>query len=412
MPPGSPAMLRRMPPAKVDDTANAPRSALVGPVLAFLVLAASLLLVWLYWRSAHAREMDAARMEFEARADEATALLGQRMGEYELVARGGVSLFASVARPSARQWQDYVDGLRLDRRYPEMVGLGFATYGTPPQVAALQELLRDSGQGLFSVWPRGVREHYGAVLYLEPRTPANAGAIGFDMFSDPVRHAAMEGARDSGLPRLSGQVELVQDRGVAAAGPAMLLMLPVYRFGDRPGSIAARRESMQGWVYAAFRVRGWVDATLRNMPHRLRLRIVDATGGASRQLYADEVRDTPAFTARSTLDAYGRSLHIEFASAPESAITASMTNLRSTVAVGVLASLLLFVVALVLARTHLRAERLAARMTESYRRSEQRFRAAMEYSAIGKALLDHQDRIVDANPAMARILGRPREQLI
>src|SRR5690606_23352629 len=96
----------------------------------------------------------------------------------------------------------------------------------------------------------------------------------------------------------------------------------------------------------------------------------------------------------------------------EAAITAGMTNLRSTVAVGVLASLLLFVVALVLARTHLRAERLAARMTESYRRSEQRFRAAMEYSAIGKALLDHQDRIVDAKPAMARILGRPREQLV
>src|SRR5690606_12142415 len=111
-------------------------------------------------------------------------------------------------------------------------------------------------------------------------------------------------------------------------------------------------------------------------------------------------------------DAYGRSLHIEFASAPESAITASMTNLRSTVAVGVLASLLLFVVALVLARTHLTADRLAERMTKSYRRSERACRVAMEYPSIGKALLDHQDHIVDANPAMARILGRPREQLV
>jgi len=412
MRPGSPAILRRMPPAKVDDTANAPRSALIGPALALLVLAASLLLVWLYWRSAHAREMEAARVEFEARADEATALLGQRLGEYELVARGGVSLFASVARPSARQWRDYVDGLSLDRRYPEMVGLGFATYGTPGELAALQELLRDSGQGLFSVWPRGVREHYGAILYLEPHSPANVGAIGFDMFSDPVRNVAMEASRDSGLPRLSGQVELVQDRGVAVSGPAMLLMLPVYRFGDRPGSTAARRESLQGWVYAAFRVRGWVDATLRTMVQRPAMRIEDVTGGASRPLYDDLAREAPAFTTEGTLEAYGRTLRLEYRSRPESAITAGMTNLRSTVAVGVLASLLLFAVALVLARTHLRAERLAARMTESYRRSEQRFRAAMEYSAIGKALLDNQDRIVDANPAMARILGRPLEQLV
>src|SRR5690606_40106689 len=108
-----------------------------GPALALLVQAASLLLVWLYWRSAHAREMEAARVEFEARADEATALLGQRLGEYELVARGGVSLFASVARPSARQWRDYVDGLSLDRRYPEEVGLGFATFRTPRVLGAL-----------------------------------------------------------------------------------------------------------------------------------------------------------------------------------------------------------------------------------------------------------------------------------
>ena len=34
-----------------------PRSTLVGPVLALVVLAASLLMVWLYWRAAHEREM-------------------------------------------------------------------------------------------------------------------------------------------------------------------------------------------------------------------------------------------------------------------------------------------------------------------------------------------------------------------
>jgi PAS domain S-box-containing protein len=112
------------------------------------------------------------------------------------------------------------------------------------------------------------------------------------------------------------------------------------------------------------------------------------------------------------LEAYGRSWRLDYMSDPLPAIEARMTDLRTTLAVGAFASLLLFGISLVLARTQLRAERLAARMTESYRRSELRFRSAMEYSAIGKALLDHDGNIVDANPSLARILGKPRERLL
>ena len=401
-------------PAKAART-PVPLSAAAGHALALLVLAASLLLVYLYWRSAHAREMEAARAEFSARADEASALLVRRLGNYELVSRGGVSLFASVARPSRRQWQNYVEGLSLRTRYPDLIGLGFINYATSQQLSDLQRMLRESGEGLFSVWPHGIRERYGAVLYLEPTTPENLAAIGYDMYADPVKRAAMDAARDSGQPVMSGGVRLVQDAGGAREDAGLLLFLPVYRAGDRPTSVAARRESMQGWVNTSFRVRDFVDTTLRNMPDRVRLEIADVTDGTQRLLYADPEgsgAQAPAFRATTTLDAYGRRWRLEFASEPQSTLAARMGNLRTTLAVGVLASLLLFGIALVLARTQSRAERLAARMTESYRRSELRFRSAMEYSAIGTAMLDHQGRIVDGNPALARILGQSREQYL
>ena len=402
-------MLRAMGLEAKDTRAGLTTNAVVGYALSVLVLAASLLLVYLYWRGAHARETEAARVEFSARADEASALLAQRLSSYELVARGGVSLFASVARPSRRQWQNYVDGLNLPARYPDLVGLGFSDYASAAQLAMLQQMMRQSGEGLFSIRPRGVREYYGPILYLEPRTAENAAAIGFDMFAEPVRHAAMVAARDSGQPRLSGAVHLVQDDAKEGAG--LLLFLPVYRAGDRPGSVAARRESMQGWVHVPFRVHEYVDATLRATPHRPRLRIVDVTDGARTLLYEDAQAGAPAFEARTTLEAYGRHWQLEFGSESAAVLASRMRNLRTTLVVGVFASILLFGIALVLARTHSRAERLAARMSESYRRSELRFRSAMEYSAIGKALLDRQGRIVDANPALARILGQPRERL-
>src|SRR5690606_8905555 len=139
------------------------------------------------------------------------------------------------------------------------------------------------------------------------------------------------------------------------------------------------------------------------------------TDGSHAVLYADPAPDTgdpPAFHAISDLHAYGRDWRLEFSSAPGSVVAARMASLRNTLVVGIFASLLLFAIVLVLARTQARAERLAARMTESFRRSELRFRNALEYSAIGTALLDARGRIADANPALERVLQKSREQLL
>jgi PAS domain S-box-containing protein len=401
-------------PQAPDVRPAATASSAVGHALALLVLLASLLLVYLYWRGAHEREMTAARAEFAARAEEASSLVAQRLGNYELFARGGVSLFASVARPSRRQWRTYVEGLSLGQRYPDAVGLGFAVEATPQQLSELQRMLREAGEGMLSVWPHGVRGTYGPVLYLEPLTHENAASIGFDLYADPVRRAAMDQARDTGQPRLSGGIELLRDRGSAgAAQPGALLLLPVYRSGDRPDGVQARRESMQGWVYVPFGIGDLVAEALRRAPQRLRLRVFDLdgdTGSAGRLLYQDpKFAEAPAspFRATTTIDAYGRRWRLEFVSGPRAALDARLRTQRSILVVGAVASVLLYGIALVLATTRSRADRLAARMTESYRRSEQRFRSAMEYSAIGQALLDRHGRIVDANPALGRILGRP-----
>jgi PAS domain S-box-containing protein len=390
-----------------------PRTPVGGYVLALLVLLASLLVVALYWQTALQREMHAAEAEFHADTDEITALLRQRLGSYELIARGGVSLFASVARPSRRQWQDYVDGLDIGERFPALVGLGFAIHVSPGQLADLQRLMRDGGEGLFSVHPHGPQEHYGAVLYLEPGTAANLAAIGYDMYSEPVRHAAMEAALVAGEPRMSGLIHLVQDSGESI--PAVELFLPVYRAGEHPTNIAARRLSMQGWVYTPFRMEQFVAVALGVRQQRAWLRIVDVTDPVQHQLYADPRsagQGPPAFLHSTMLERYGRRWRLDFESEPLAEVEARIVGLRTTMGVGVFASLLLFGIALALARTQARAERLAARMSESYRRSELRFRSAMQYSAIGKALLDREGRIVEANPALAKLLGKSPEQLV
>jgi len=390
-----------------------PRIAYGGYVLAALVLLASLWFVLSYWRTAHQRELNAAETEFVARTDELTALLRQRVTDYELVTRGGVSLFASVARPSRKQWQDYVEGLDVRARFPAMVGLGFALYATPGELADLQRSLRDAGEGLFEVRPRGPRAYYGATFFLEPGTAENLAAIGQDMYASPVRHAAMEAALETGQARLSGP-EFGRRDATSPPEATVVLFQPVYRAGDHPMSIAARRESMQGWVYLPFRVGAFVDAALRAGQRQGQVRITDVTDAQPHTLFVPPGFGTTGAAFRHTgyLDVYGRRWRLDFESRPLAQVEAGISGLRTTVATGLVASLLLFGIVLVLVRTQVRAERLAARMSESYRRSEQRFRAAMQYSAIGKALLDREGHVVEANPSLARILGTTPEALV
>ncbi len=385
-----------------------------GYLLALAVLIGSLLIVLAMWRAAYEREIVSGQARFVSRTEEMSALFREHMVNYELVARGGTALFATVARPTPRQWQAYADGMSIRSRFPGVLGLGFAAYVSQSRLPDLQRQWRDSGYGLLEVTPRGLRSHYGPILFLEPKSAENLSAMGFDMYSEPTRRAAMQIALESGVPRLSGPVHLVQDGSRRTTG--LLLYLPVYRSSDQPATVAARRESMQGWVYMPFRMERFVKTALQDSAFRNeRFRIYDVTDGKTSLLFATaakEAEEAPAFKHSSEISHYGRRWRVEFDSRPLAEAVPRLQGLQNTLALGLFASLLMYAIAWALARTEDRAQTIAVRMTEDFRRSEQRFRSAMHYSAIGTALLDSEGRIVEANPALGQIVGRDPGALV
>lgn len=390
----------------------APQRSWRGHAWALVVLLGALALVLTLWRAAYERELHAASLRFINNAENVSSLLSQQLVQYELVAGGGVSLFASVARPTPRQWYGYVEGMGIRKRFPAMVGLGFAGYVRQSRLGDLQLEWREAGWGMLEVRPRGMRRHYGPILYLEPQTLENRAAIGYDMYSEPVRRAAMERAMTSGQPALSGPVQLVQDS--ADPKKALLLYLPVYRYGDRPVTDAARLEAMLGWIYLPIRVDALVDTAIATAPLKQGFRIHDVTLG-EQLLHASErigSEEAPAFKHSILVSHYGRRWRLDFESPPIAEAVPQLRGLQTTLALGLFSALLLYAIAWMLAQTESRAHRIALKLTEDFRRSELRFRTAMEHSAIGKALLDSQDRIVEANRALGTIVGRQPSSLV
>ena len=384
-------------------------------LLALAVLLGSLGIVIALWRVAYQRELEVSRQAFVQDAEAVAERVRQRMVKYELVLRGGSSLFASIARPTPQQWRAYVDQLDIDRRFPAMVGLGFAGYVSQAQMLVLQREWMDSGYGRLEIRPRGVRPYYGPVLYLEPRTQVNADAVGFDMYAEAQRHRAMADAAETASPRLTGPVHLIQDGNQPRVG--MLIYVPVYFGGIEPKSREGRREALLGWVYVPLRADAFVRASLGELDGgpQLSFRIADVSDAVDRPVFATAVESgdaEAAFEHVLELDLYGRRWRFDFQSGPMAQAAPQLRSLYWTGALGVLVSLLMYAVASILVRTQSRAQALAERMTEDFRRSEERFRIAVEHSAIGKALLDREERIVGANAALAKIVKRDSDSLL
>src|SRR5690606_11081512 len=221
--------------------------------------------------------------------------------------------------------------------------------------------------------------------------------------------------RDTGDTRISGPVRFKGGNGTQARG--VVLYAPIYRFGT-PGTTLARRASLQGWIHAPLEVSKFVDTALRTTQRHAAMAIRDtADDGQAALLYADHPElagpdEEHRLSRTMALDLYGRQWELEFSADARAVLAARAPELRTTLATGVLASLLLFGIALVLARTESLAERKAALLAESYQRSELRFRNAMRFSAIGQALLDRSGAIVDANPALATIFDTSTDALV
>ena len=426
MPVRLPAMLADMPsPAPADSVlqrAAVPRSSWRVYALAMAALLACLAILALYVTSVTDRELRERQREFVVNAEAVAAQVRQRLFHIELITRGGVALFSSVEQPSRAQWTAYADGLQIESQFPSMIGLGYAAYAdSGPALRRLDASMTRAGElPLWRVVPAGERAAYGPIVFLDPATPANRIALGYDMYSEPLRRQAMQAARDTGLPTLSGVVDLVQDAG-AAHRAGMLLYSPVYSDAQVPPDTAARRARLRGWVYVPFHADVFVQRVQRSFPKPMILRVVDVGPASEQTIYADPAfrtvladgdPDAPAFTHSIPVQAYGREWRVDFQSPSRAVLSSAIPGLGTTILVGSLASLLLFLVILSLARTRAQAEAIASRMTESFRRSEQRFRNSMHYSAIGKVLLDKQGRVVESNPALSRITGMDDGQLL
>ena len=168
--------------------------------------------------------------------------------------RAGAALFAMQPEVSAEQFRRFVAELRLAADAPGAGGIGWAAVTASEDAAALMKSLsalsgvRVSLRPTLAELPRPVTV---PVTFIQPANDRNRGALGYDMFSDPARRAAMQEAERSERPTATGKVVLIQDRQNGNAG--FLIYMPVF-----DGVGPERR--LRGYVYSPYNAAQFLSA--------------------------------------------------------------------------------------------------------------------------------------------------------
>ena len=369
------------------------------PALSWIVLIASLALTVIATVTVARSVGERDALRFDNAVQTATDRIRTRMQTYLALLRGGAGFFAATdGRVTLAQFQAYAGRIDVRERYPGIQGIGYSLRIPAASRDSVLQSMQAQGQENFRFWPAGRGDERHAIVYLEPPDERNLNAMGYDMYSDPIRREAMARAWAEGEPAMSGVVTLVQE----IEGPhqnGFLIYVPVYREGGIPQTAAERRERLSGFVYGAFRAGDLFEGifgTERNP--RVAFRIYDGTRVDSTSLLHDSRSGgiapaaVPSFVTTTTLATAGRVWTIAFTETPY--FTSGLQ--RSLLPIFAFAGLAISFILFALVRAQGRTDMLV-------RQSEQRLRTTLESLPVGVFVTDPSGEITFANSAVSRI---------
>ncbi len=378
-----------------------------GPLFKWIVLSLSLIITLCVWSVSKHYYENRAQEHFTEHVNTNIENINKRFLRYESVLRSGIGLFEASDHVSRKEWHDFVQALQLKKFYPGLQGIGFSLMLSRDEVAPLEQKMRAEGYPSFSLKPVGKRDQYSSILYLEPMDERNIQAIGYDMFSDPIRREAMERARDTGIASASGRVKLVQEIDTDIQ-LGLLMYLPLYQKGVKIDTVEERRKALIGYIYSPFRMNDFMQSIgLKN--HRINFLIYDGLKYDETHLLYRSFESssyTPKHIAHRKIEIGGRTLDTIFSSTPEfdAEIDSIYPLLLTLVGLFAYFFLLAIVVILFRGRIALKAKTKELEVNRTW------LETLLESSIDGIHILDFDGNLIEWSPSFREMLGYTEEE--
>ncbi|MDP3674598.1 MAG: CHASE domain-containing protein [Novosphingobium sp.] len=244
--------------------------------------------------------------------------LERRADAHEAYLRSGAAVFATQQVVSGPLFQTYLSQLRLDSNYRGAEGIGWAMRVDRDEIEFVQREMRARGPHKFTIAPLPADDQAYAVpvTYLQPETERNRRVLGYNMFSEPTRRAAMIEAMRFARPTASGKLVLEQERG-GKHRPGFIIYMPVFSLATD----GAKR--LKGFVYSPFVAEDFLASARQvETDQNVGIRIFDGTVAPRNMLVNRPVANPSGVLAREPLMTANRPWILEIQATKPSALSA------------------------------------------------------------------------------------------
>ena len=355
-----------MPPVSTGKTFQALKDALPAALILLLSFAATGAL----WQNERSRDKEQGQAQFEQISRVLQDNIVTTLDTYAQMARGAAGHFRANGEVSRDQWTRYIQSLDLEGNFSGLHGISFnPVLASTAERLALVEEVRANDRPDFDLRPKRDHGFYVPILYIEPMTPSNIGAIGFDIYSETLRREAIVRAIATGQPNLTAKIRLVQEDvqgGGSKEQAGALLLLPIFDPTLPATTPKERQAAITGFIVSVLRMGDMIskvfDRRDRDLRRLMHVGLIDTLSpDEDPLLFASDQLPEHAKTAQhrttSTFEVFGRYWRLSTYSTQKYDARTASNAARAILIAGVMLSLLLTALAWVQTRRVIEARR-------------------------------------------------------
>ncbi|WP_051189784.1 CHASE domain-containing sensor histidine kinase [Daejeonella oryzae] len=188
---------------------------------------------------------------FDARVQRLSEDVKSGMSNYIQILKGCQAFFYASDTVSENDFKIYTNNLKVSENYPGIQAMAYAPYISNKKHAALESKIQRIKKD-FKIQSTFTNKILTPIVFIEPLNERNKRAVGYDLYSDSIRRAAIRRAIVTGEASITKKIKLVQETSKNVQ-PGFLIFLPIYKNGRSIRTPEDRLQNVTGLVSNVFR---------------------------------------------------------------------------------------------------------------------------------------------------------------